>query len=72
MRKAQKMQAESFIKLLEQVHEEIIKFWGSRDWAAVKELLGQCQEGAVELGNFIEKAEGEGINTISHRIFISF
>ena len=65
MRKAQKMQAESFIKLLEQVYEEIIKFWGSRDWAAVKELLGQCQEGAVELGNFIEKAEGEGVEIIS-------
>lgn len=65
MRKAQKEQAENFIKLLEQVHEEIRKFWGSGDRAAVKELLGQCQEGAVELGNFIEKAEGEGIEIIS-------
>lgn len=65
MRKAQKKQAEEFIKLLAQVHEEIRGFLECEDYPAVKELLGQCQEGAVELGNFIETMEGQGIEIIS-------
>lgn len=60
MRKAQKKQAEDFITLLTQVHEEIRNFLDRKDYVAAKELLGQCQEGAVELGNFVEKIEGEG------------
>ena len=29
------------------------------------DLLGQCQEGAIELGKFIEKSEGNGVATIA-------
>ena len=31
-----------------------------------QELLGQCQQGAIELGNLIEKTEGEGFVTVSY------
>lgn len=64
MRKAQKEQAKDFVRLLEQVHDEIKNAAGKENAAAL-ELLEQCQEGAIELGNLIEKTEGEGFVTIS-------
>ena len=64
MKKAQKRQAEDFIKLLSQAHDEIKKLLESRQYGAAMELLGQCQEGAVSLGDLIEKTEGEGFQTI--------
>lgn len=64
MRKAQKKQAKDFVRLLEQVHDEIKNAAGKEN-AAAMELLEQCQEGAIELGNLIEKTEGEGFVTIS-------
>ena len=65
MRKAQKKQAENFLKLLGQAHDEIKKFIEHKEFSAAMELLGQCQEGAAGLGNLIEKTEGEGFITIS-------
>lgn len=65
MRRTYKQQAENFIKLLEQAHEEIKKFLKNKDYLSVKELLGQCQEGALELGGFIEKTEKPDIHIIS-------
>ena len=64
MRKAQKEQAESFIKVLGRTHEEIRKRIGARDYVSARELLGQCQEGAIKLGELIEEAEGENFKTI--------
>ena len=65
MRKAQKKQAENFLKLLGQAHDEIKKFIEHKEFSAAMELLGQCQEGAAGLGSLIEKTEGEGFITIS-------
>lgn len=65
MRRTHKRQAEKFIELLSLAHEEIRKFLINREYASVKELLGQCQEGALELGDFIEKTEKPGIRIIS-------
>lgn len=59
MRKAQKKQIEDFLKLLDQVHEEIRRKLEEKDPAGAMALLGQCQEGALGVGNLIEKAEGE-------------
>ncbi len=59
MRKAQKKQAEDFLLLLDQAHEEIGQMIGKGQIEAALELLGQCQEGAVKLGEMIENAEGE-------------
>ena len=64
MRKAHKKQAEDFIKLLEQAHLEIKKYIESKDYPIAMDLLSQCQEGAIGLGNLIEHDEGEGFITI--------
>ena len=64
MRRAQKKQAQDFVKLLAQAHDEIRKEIGKRNRAAAMDLLAQCQEGAVQLGNLIEKTEGEEAATI--------
>ena len=65
MRKAQKQQAEDFVKLLDRAHKEIKKAIERKDGAAAADLLEQCQDGAIELGNIIEAEEGEGFVTIS-------
>ena len=64
MRKAQKKQAEDLIGLLAQAHDEIRKLIENENHIAAMDLLGQCQEGAVRLGELIEKTEGEGFQTI--------
>ena len=65
MREAQKQQAVEFIKLLEEAHDEIKKSIQSKDIKAAQSLLADCQNGAIELGNMIEKTEGENTKTVS-------
>lgn len=64
MRIAQKKQAEDFIKLLEEAHNEIKAAIEKKDISTARGLLADCQEGAVALGNLIEAAEGEGCSAI--------
>lgn len=64
MRKAQKKQAEEFVELLGQVHDEIRKAVDAKNYGLAMSLLEQCQEGAIKLGNLIELTEGEGFITI--------
>lgn len=59
-----KKQAEDFIRLLEQAHIEIKRSIETKKNDMAMELLGQCQEGAIGLGNLIEKEEGEDFVTI--------
>ena len=65
MRKDQKTQADNFIKVLKQAHDQIREFIESQDIENVLLLLQECQEGAIALGNMIEQAEGEGFITVS-------
>lgn len=65
MRKAQKKQAKEFAALLGQVHREIKKYVENGSSAIALDLLAQCQEGALQLGELIEKTEGEDCKTIS-------
>lgn len=65
MRKSQKKQAEDFLKLLGQAHDEIKRWIENGNILEAMDMLGQCQEGAVGLGNLIEKTEGEGTHTVS-------
>ncbi len=65
MRRTQKNQAESFLALLKEAHEEIRQAINRKEYDLVLELLGQCQDGAIKLGEMIESAEGEGFPTIS-------
>ena len=64
MRKAQKEQAKGFLEVLAQVHDEIIRCMKKNLISEAMELLGQCQEGAIQLGNLIEETEGEDFVTI--------
>lgn len=64
MRIGQKKQIEEFVKLLEQAHEEICREIEKQNWNSALELLGQCQEGAVSLGELIESSEGEQTETV--------
>ena len=65
MRKAQKQQAEDFIKILGEAHDEIRKAIEKKNISAALSLLADCQDGAIALGNLIEAAEGEGFGTIA-------
>ncbi|MCI8466553.1 MAG: hypothetical protein HFI63_11995 [Lachnospiraceae bacterium] len=64
MRKAQKKQAEDFIVLLGQAHDEIKKVVEKRNIQAALQLLADCQDGALSLGGLIERTEGEGAEVI--------
>ena len=64
MRTAQKKQAEEFVELLGQAHEEIRGVMEKKNIPAAMSLLADCQEGAIALGDLIESAEGESAATI--------
>lgn len=65
MRKAQKGQALELIRLLGQVHEGIKKAIEKGQYDGAQELLAQCQESAIHLGETIEETEGEGFVTVT-------
>jgi len=64
MRKTQKKQAEDFVELLGQAHEEIKKAVEKENIQTALSLLADCQDGAISLGELIEKTEGESAVTI--------
>lgn len=66
MKKAQKEQAENIIRLLGRVHEGIRKAVEKGQYGSAMELLSQCQESAIELGETIEAIEGEGFVTVPY------
>lgn len=59
MRKAQKKQAEDFLKVLEEAHKEIRRTIENKNYSAALGLLEDCQQGAISLGEMIESFEGE-------------
>lgn len=65
MRRAQKKQAEEFIELLKEAHGAITEAMKANQKELAMDLLSQCQDGALKLGELIESAEGEGVKTIS-------
>lgn len=65
MRKAQKKQIEELLALLEQAHNEIKRLVENKEFKKAMRLLGECQESAVQVGELIEKAEGENLPTIA-------
>ena len=65
MRREQKKQAEDFVKLLGQAHEEIKKDIERKHMELARDMLAQCQEGAIQLGNLVEATEGEDCIAIS-------
>lgn len=66
MRKAQKREVLEFINSLHQAHIEVKEALQQHHYDAVQNMLSECQEFAVALGENIEKLEGEGHITVSH------
>ena len=64
MTKAQKKQAVDSLKLLGQAHDGIKKMIEAGNDKAALDLLSQCQECAIRLGEIIEAVEGENFVTI--------
>ncbi|MCI8815168.1 MAG: hypothetical protein HFH61_07875, partial [Lachnospiraceae bacterium] len=60
----QKKEVKDFIKLLSQMHDEIKKAVETNRNLMAMELLSQCQEEAIQLGNMIENVEGEGLAVV--------
>jgi len=65
MRKAQKKQAENFLKLLAEAHDQIRKSMEKRNIQVALRLLKDCQDGAISLGTMIEKSEGGDSPTVT-------
>ena len=65
MRKAQKVQIEGFVRLLEEAHAEIKKGLKKRAFENVLLLLEKCQQETIQLGKLIEDSEGEGLKTVA-------
>lgn len=65
MRKAQKMQAERFMEVLGRAHRELKQCIEHKKYAAACEIISECQQGAIALGNMIEQSGGEGLQVIS-------
>lgn len=66
MRQARKREILNFIDGLQQAHGEISQAIKMNEMESVRTMLAECQEFAVELGNAIEKTEGEDCITVSH------
>ena len=64
MNKTQKKKAGDYLRLLEKAHDEVRKALETKKYDVAMELLEQCQDAAIELGNRIEASEGEGFVTI--------
>lgn len=65
MRKAQKQEILNFIDSLHQAHEEIKGALKQKNYVLAQNMLSECQEFAVTLGENIEQLEGEGHITVS-------
>ncbi|GFI46389.1 hypothetical protein IMSAGC019_01703 [Lachnospiraceae bacterium] len=65
MRKTQKNQAEEYIQLLERAHGAVKKAVGTKNYDIAMDLLEQCQDVAIRLGELIENTQGEGFCTVS-------
>lgn len=64
MRKADKKQAEEFVGLLKRAHTGIKKSLENKKRTEALELLEQCQNCAIRLGDIIEYMEGEDFVTV--------
>ncbi len=60
MRNAQKQKVLDCIESLYQAHEEIKEAFRQNNYSLIQNMLSDCQEFAVSLGENIEKLEGEG------------
>lgn len=65
MRKYQQKQILESIKTLYEATAEIKRFLSRKDSNSVMQILADCQEMAIQIGNYIEQLEGDGTQTVS-------
>lgn len=65
MRNAQKQKVLGCIESLHQAHDEIKEALAQNNYSLTQNMLSECQEFAVSLGENIEKLEGEGHATVA-------
>jgi hypothetical protein len=66
MREAQRRGIQDLINTLNQAHGEIKSDIEKNIYQAAQDMLVECQEGAINIGNTIEAFEGEGFVTVSY------
>ena len=66
MRKTEKKEILAFINSFYQAHEEIKEALNHKKMMSVQNMLSECQEFAIQLGETIEKLEGEGHITVTY------
>ena len=66
MRKRQQQELLDFVSSLHQAHEEVKGALDNKNYIVVQNMLSECQEFAITLGNTIEKLEGEGQIAVSY------
>lgn len=66
MRKQGKQLALDIVQILHQTHEKIKKAIENGELTYAKNLLTECQQGMIQLGNSIEETEGEGFVTVGY------
>ena len=64
MRKVQKEQVIGFVELLQDAHKEITDLLNVKQLEPVLDMLEQCYQSAIKIGNFIEKEEGANFVTV--------
>ena len=67
MRKAQKKQIMDFAMLLEEAHDELKEKIKARQYADAIDILCQCQQGAIQMGELIEQLEGYDEDSVQYR-----
>lgn len=65
MRKHQQNQILDIIATLNEANAEIKRLFLCGEISSVLELLRECQNGVVQIGEFIERIEGEGTQTVT-------
>lgn len=66
MRKQQHQDLLEIVKTLYEANDEIAKMLERNKGALAQDILAQCQETAVSVGNMVEKSEGENFITVSY------
>jgi phosphorylcholine metabolism protein LicD len=57
-------QAVDFLEVMNQAHQAIIVMLAKKQYETVLSLLESCQNGAINIGNLLEKRYGEGFGTV--------
>lgn len=65
MRKAVKNNLLEIFKTIYEAHEVVKGFIDKKEYENAQNLLADCQDTAIQLGNLIEESEGEGFVTVS-------